>query len=200
MSSHSSLLAPICSLSHCCALFSTINSHTQFINHQVILFLFVSVSKVTTMCNANTTVLLVPSLCTIPCYYCAFSCASFVHVFTIFQFFLLPLSGLSKLTALLNFLSSVRCISNLICPAGAVLNRSGDNARLSNGDAGLLDGGEETFNVRGWIGDSDVRAANGDELRLGDFWCDGETEGDGVLARGDSGACVEDLRLLNCLE
>lgn len=54
------------------------------------------------------------------------------------------------------------------------------------------------MSVLGWIGDKEVRAASGDELRFGDF-CDGETEGDGVLASGDSGACVDDFRLI-CLE
>jgi hypothetical protein len=97
-------------------------------------------------------------------------------------------------------LSSVWSTSNLICPAGAVLNRSGDNARLSSGDAGLWEGDEDTLSVLGWIGDKEVRAASGDELRFEDFWWDGETEGDGVLASGDSGACVEDFRLFNCLE
>lgn len=54
------------------------------------------------------------------------------------------------------------------------------------------------MSVLGWIGDKEVRAASGDELRFEDF-CDGETEGDGVLASGDSGACVDDFRLI-CLE
>ena len=129
-------------------------------------------------------------------------CRKLVHFLVtikiIYQFFLVALSGLSKLIACLNFLSSVRCTSNLIWPAGAVLNRSGDNARLSKGDAGLCEGDDDTLSVLGWIGDREVRAASGDELRFGDFCWDGETEGDGVLASGDSGACVEDFLLLNC--
>lgn len=47
------------------------------------------------------------------------------------------------------------------------------------------------------MGDSEVRPVKGDELRLGEFCCDGDTAGDGVLAKGDNGAWPEDFRRLN---
>lgn len=51
-----------------------------------------------------------------------------------------------------------------------------------------MDGDEEALSERVWAGDNDGRAVRGEELRLGEFCCEGETDGDGVLAKGDNGA------------
>lgn len=60
----------------------------------------------------------------------------------------------------------------------------------------VLDGDEEIFSARVWTGDNEAREVKGDELRFGEF-CDGDAEGDGVLANGDNGAWMADFRLLN---
>ena len=105
---------------------------------------------------------------------------------------------ISKLSCLAKgFLSSLDVFLAIFLSCLPRWKCSGDNARLNSGDPGL---GEVWGVMLAKCGDAgDPRKVRGEVLR---GWCEwpwgweGDTEvGEGVLARGDTGTCVEDFRL-----